>query len=125
MAETGSDKRVNYSGFIIGAILSPVLLLFIYFGKGEMGRAACIGLAGILLAIKIRWDLRNRFWFWGIIAVLLALHIPLLLLIRWPSGWVPAIAALPFALADFLIVLGAVRFVEKFILKTVPPDGEA
>ena len=124
MAEIKNDKRVDYSGLIIGVILSPVLLLFIYFGKGEIGRAACIALAGILFAIKIRWDLRNRLWFWGIIAVLLALHIPLLLLVRWPSGWVPAMAALPFALADFLIVLGSARFVEKFIVKS-PPTEEA
>jgi hypothetical protein len=80
-------------------------------------------LAGILFAIKIRWDLRNHAWFWSIIAVLLVLHIPLLLFIRWPNGWIPAIAALPFALADFLIVLGIVRFVEKFLLKSIPPDG--
>ena len=124
MAEIKSDKRVDYSGLVIGVVLSPVLLLFIYFGKGEIGRAACIALAGILFAIKTRWDLRNRIWFWGIIALLLVLHIPLLLLVRWPSGWVPAMAALPLALADFLIVLGAARFVEKFILKTVPPDDE-
>ena len=124
MAEIKSNNRVDYSGLIIGIILSPVLLLFIYFGKGEIGRAACIALAGILFAIKKRWDLRNQFWFWRIIALLVVLHIPLLLLVRWPSGWVPAIAALPFALADFLIVVGAARFVEKFILKTPRPDEE-
>jgi hypothetical protein len=42
MKESRGNKRVDYSGLIIGVILTPVLLLFIYFGKGEMGRAACI-----------------------------------------------------------------------------------
>jgi hypothetical protein len=32
---------------------------------------------------------------------------------------------LPIGLADVLIILGVVRFVEKFIVKSPPPDEEA
>jgi hypothetical protein len=72
--------------------------------------------------------LRKRFWFWAIIVLLLLLHIPLLFLFRWPrglNGWLPAIGALPIGLADVLLILGAVGFVEKFILKIPPPDEDA
>jgi hypothetical protein len=125
VAENDNDKRVDYSGLIIGLILAPVLILFIHFGKGEIGRAVCIDLAAILVAIRLRWHLKKHFWFWGIIVVLLALHVPLLLFIPWPSGWFPAVVALPFAVVDCLIVLWAVQFVGRFILKTPSSDEEA
>jgi hypothetical protein len=45
-------------------------------------------------------------------------------MIKWPPGWVPAVALLPIALAGYLIAIGAIRFVERFIVKAVPPDEE-
>ena len=66
-----------------------------------------------MVGIRIRWDLRSRIWFWGVIVLLLALHLPLFLLIQWPHGWVPAVVMLPVALVDCLIFLGIVRLVEK------------
>jgi hypothetical protein len=120
--EVKEKKPVDYTGLILAAILAPVLILFIHFGKGEVGRAVCIDLGSILFAMKIRWDLRNRIWYWAVVVLLLALHVPLFLFIHWPGGWVPAIAALPFAVVDCLIVLGSLRFVEKYIVKTPPPE---
>ena len=125
MAEDDDDKRTDYTGVIIGLLVIPVLELFIRLGKGEIGRAVCIDLVGILVAIRLRWDLKKYPWFWGIIALLLALHVPLLLFVPWPSGWVPAIVAMPFAVLDCMIVLGAVRFAERYIFKISPPDEEA
>ena len=124
MYEHEEKKQVDYSGVVIAVILAPVLLLFIHFGKGELGRAVVIVLFCIILAIKMRWDLRRHLWFWGIVVLLSVLHIPLLLYVTWPSGWVPALVATPIALADILIILGAVGFVEKVLLKTSPPDDE-
>ncbi len=120
--EVKEKKKVDYTGLILAAILAPVLILFIHFGKGELGRAVCIDLGSILFAMKIRWDLKNRFWYWGIVAILLALHVPLLPFVHWPGGWVPAIVSLPFAVVDCLIVLGSLRFVEKYIVKSPPPQ---
>lgn len=120
--EKKEKKEVDYTGLIIAAILAPVLILFIELGKGELGRAACIDLGSILFAMKIRWDLRNRVWYWAIVLVLIPLHIPLLLLVHWPGGWVPAIVSLPFAVVDCLIVLGSFRFVEKYIIKSPPAE---
>ncbi len=121
MTEQGK-KPTDYTGVIIAAILAPVYLIFYLFGQEEMGRSVFIVLGMTMLAIRVRWDLRRRFWFWAIIVVLLALHIPLLFLVRWPHGWLPAIGTLPIGLADVLIILGAVRFVEKFIVKAPPAE---
>ncbi len=80
----------QYTGLKIGAVLMPMLLLFIYFGKADMGLTLFIVLGVSIVAIKIRWNLRKHIWFWAIIAAIFALHVPLFLMIRWPHGNVPA-----------------------------------
>ena len=127
MTENAERKPTDYTGVIIVALLLPVYLLFYFFGQEELGRSVSIVLGMTMLAIKVRWDLRRRFWFWTVVVVVLALHVPLLFLVRWPQGyhgWLPAIGTLPIGIADVLIILGAVRFVEKFIVKS-PPTEEA
>jgi len=113
-------KPTDYTGVIISAILLPVYLLFYFLNKEEMGRSVFIILGMTMLAIRVRWDLRKRWWFWAVIVCALALHVPLLFLIRWPDGYLPAIGTLPIGVADFCIIYGAVRFVEKFIVKSAP-----
>lgn len=113
MTDHQEKKATDYTGVIIGAILLPVILLFVHLGQENLGRSVCICLAALMVGIRIRWDLRSHIWFWGIVVLLLALHVPLFLLIRWPHGWVPAIFMLPMALVDCLIFLGIVRLVEK------------
>ena len=125
MARAGRRKRTDYTGLIILALVAPVYVLFIYLGKEELGRSVAIVLGMTMIAIRVRWDLRRRLWFWAIIVSLLALHVPLLFLFRWPQGyhgWLPAVGTLPIGLADVLIILGAVHLVEKFIAR--PPAGE-
>jgi cell division protein FtsW (lipid II flippase) len=123
---TGAEKKpTDYTGVIIGAILLPVYLASYSLGQEEMARSVFVVLGMVMVAIRVRWDLRRRFWFWAVIVFLLLLHVPLLFLVRWPNGfhgWLPAYAMLPIGLADVLIILGAVGFVEKFIVK--PPSAE-
>jgi hypothetical protein len=119
-------KPTDYTGVIIAGILVPVYLVFYFLGREELGRSVFIVLGMTMLAIRVRWDLRKRIWFWTIVVVLLLLHVPLLVVLRWPRGfhgWLPAIGTLPIGLADLLIILGAVQLVEKFIV-TSPPTEE-
>jgi uncharacterized membrane protein YwaF len=122
MTEQLERKPTDWTGVIIGALLLPVLLVFIHLGKQNLGRTVCICLGMIMLAIRVRWDLRRHVWFWGIIVGVMALHVPFLFMVRWPSGWVPAVAMLPVALADCLIILGAVYLVEKLTKAKDSPD---
>ena len=78
-------KTTDYTGVIIAAILVPVYLIFYLMGKEEMGRSVFIVLGMTMLAIRIRWDLRNRFWFWTVVVLVLAAHIPLLFYVHWPE----------------------------------------
>jgi hypothetical protein len=116
----------DYTGLKIGAILLPMLLLFIYLGKADMGLTVFIVLGASVVAIKIQWNLRKHFWFWLIIVFIFALHVPLFFIIRWPQGNVPGLFyGLPFGLVDFLIISGALRLAENFFLKgSSPTDKE-
>ena len=120
MAQSKTPDSTNYAGVIIGAIAVFVIVVFSYFGKSDMGLSAAICVIAVLFAIGLRWTLRSQWWFWGVIAVMTALHVPLIMMFRWPDKWVPGIALLPIGIADVLIILGAVRFVEKVIVKCGP-----
>jgi hypothetical protein len=124
-AEPQKSKATDYTGVIIGAILCPVFFFFRYIGKTDLGLNVGLCLGMFLFAIRIRWDLRTRPWFWIVVTLVLVLHVPLFFLIQWPDTWVPGAALLPFGIADLLIFLGVVRFVENFIVKAPPPDEGA
>jgi hypothetical protein len=112
-------EPTDYTGLILAAILAPVLLLFIYLGKADMGLAAVIAFGMIIFAVKLRWNLRKHVWFWATIVFILALHLPLVFIVRWPQGDVPIIFySMPIGIADFLIILGAVGLLFFYLMKT-------
>jgi len=122
---TEEKEPVDYTGPKILAILAPVFFLFVYLGKAEMGFTVIIVLGMTMLAVKLRWRLRKYVWFWATIVLILALHVPLFFLIRWPDTKVPTIAySLPIGIIDFLLIMGAVGLAEKIFLKNPPSDEE-
>jgi hypothetical protein len=123
--EREAKGLTDYAGLKIGAILLPMLLLFAYFGKEDMGLAAVIVLGVMAVAIKIRWNLRKHVWFWAIIAFVLALHVPLFFVIRWPQGNVATLFyTLPLGLIDFLIISGILGLGEKLLSKHSSSSAE-
>jgi len=114
MTENQKKSSTDFTGLVILAMVAPLYIFFAYIGKQEMGRAACVCLGMVLLAIRIRWELRGQIWFWGVIVFLLILHVPLILFVPWPSRWIPAIGILPIGVLDCLIFLGAIWLVEKW-----------
>ena len=120
--EREAKGLTDYTGLKIGAILLPMVLLFACFGKEDVGLAVVLVLAAMFVAIKIRWNLRKHVWFWAIIAVVLALHVPLVLLVRWPQGNMPTLFyTLPFAFIDFLIISLALTLAEKLFREDSSP----
>ncbi|HXM23926.1 MAG TPA: hypothetical protein VN948_21895 [Terriglobales bacterium] len=120
-----ATELTRYTGLKIGAILLPMLLFFAYFGKEDMGLAVVIVLGAMMVAIKIRWNLSKHIWFWAIIAVILALHVPLVFKVRWPQGSAPTLFyTLPFGFIDFLIISEGLRLAEKLFAKSSSSSGE-
>ena len=119
-------KPTDYTGVIIVAILLPLFLVFYFLGMEEMGLSVFIVLGMTMLAIRVRWDLRKRIWFWAIIVGLLLLHVPLLLSFDGRAVSMPGYLRLVLyfiGFASLLIVLGAVRLVEKFVVKSPPTEA--
>jgi hypothetical protein len=117
--------RADWTGLIVAALAAPVFFLFVYLGKAEMGFNAYIISCAVAIAIRLRWKLRRHAWFWVTIALILALHIPLLFLVRWPQTNIPTIAfSLPLGIVDFLLISGAIRLAEKFFAKSESADDE-
>ena len=114
------EKPTDWSGVFIGVLLLPVFLFFTHEGKEDVGLNLCVCLLGLLLAAKVCWELRSRIWFWGIIFLVLAADVPIIFMIHWPQSWVPGFALLPIALAEFLVTVSVVRFVQKMVEKSAP-----
>ena len=124
MPDTDEQTGTDYSAVAILILLLPVFLLFRHFGRIDLALPACIYLGMILVAIRIRWDLRKHLWFWCTVIIVLLLQTLAIILIPFPHITVTRITILPIGLADFLIILGVIRFVETVIIKAVPPQDE-
>jgi hypothetical protein len=123
--DVNDEDNVDYTGLKILAGVVPVFLLFIYFGKAQMGFASAVVLGMMLLAIKLNWEMKEHVWFWATIIIILVLHVPLILVVRVPNTKFPILGlSLPIGIADFLIISGALRLAAAFFSKDSPSDDQ-
>jgi hypothetical protein len=109
-----SDNLLTRKWTILAILFAaPVFFLFAYFGEPGRGRAAGISAAVIIMAARLRWDLRKKAWFWITVAIITGYHIPLILLVSWTDKSYPGYTLLPMAVLDFAIMYGAIKLVEK------------
>jgi hypothetical protein len=59
-------------------------------------------------------------WFWITMAVIVALHIPLILFVPWTTKWIPAILITPICLGDLAVMIAIIKLVEKLVGSTSP-----
>ena len=93
----------------------PIYWFFYHFGRFDLALPMlnCILVLGFLIALKRK--LWPNMWFWVTMAVLAALHVPLILLVPWGGRWVPALAIGAIDSLDFCLILWVIAFVEKFM----------
>jgi len=98
---------------IIGGL--PIVWLFDHLGKFDLFLPTfnCIAVLGFAIAVKR--NLRPHAWFWGTMAILAALHVPLILFVPWTTKWVPAIAIAAIDSADLIVMLTILSVVGKFM----------
>ena len=84
-------------------------------GRRDLELPVPVALYTIGFAMKVKWSLRRRTWFWGLMAVITALHVPLILSIPWPGTWIPAVMLAPFMYVDFYAVIWIVAIVQEFM----------
>lgn len=107
----GSPTRAWWIG--AGICLFPVYLLFSALGAPGRGTAAiCFGGAMIVL-VRLRWDLKNRMWFWASVTLLALLHIALILFVPWPNKNSTLPVILPVGILDALSVSFLIQLVAR------------
>lgn len=101
--------------FVAIAVGFATFFVFDYWGNPGAGRVAAffVGiLVGIAAACRPFW---KSVWVWETLALVIALHVAIIIFIRWPDVHYPAILIAPFAVIDFFIILFAVRAVGRYV----------
>jgi hypothetical protein len=113
-----SRTLTRKSGFIAFLLASPIMILFVFLGKWEMGIGAWGCTALVLLVVRTYWDLRTRPWFWASIAFSAVLQVPFVLFVPWGNRDITGITILPVLALDYGIMYGAIKLAEKMMKKT-------
>ncbi len=118
--------RLSWKG-VLGVIAGTILigLLFLRFGRFDLARPAILSLGMIVFAIRVKWELKRRVWFWITMTVIVALHIPLILFVPWTTRWIPALVVTPICFADFVVILAIIKLLEKRLEKPTSRDARA
>lgn len=101
---------------LIGGVLE-------HFGRFDLATPTCFSACAIGVAIATKWELKGYFWFWITVAVIVALHVPLILLVPWTTKWVPAVVIAPFVAVDLYAMLVILAVSEKFMARAKAPEG--
>jgi hypothetical protein len=92
-----------------------VFFMFAYLGEPGRGRAAAISAGVLTMAVGASWDLKQEVWYWATVALLAVCHVPVILLVPWTDKSYPGLELLPAAMLDFVIIIAAIRLVEKAV----------
>ena len=96
----------------LGVVFLGIIIVCDHFGRLNMSLPLinCLSVFGLLIYLK--WGLRRRPLFWGIVSVLAVLHALLLWYIPRTSNWVPAVAIAGISSIDFCFMLWVLAAVE-------------
>ncbi|HZY71911.1 MAG TPA: hypothetical protein VFE22_02250, partial [Edaphobacter sp.] len=91
---------------------APIMLPFAYANHAARGENAWLVTMIILAVIRIRWELRSQTWFWIVVVLIGAAHIPIILCAPWTNSHYLGYAMAPLIFIDFAAVYGVVKLVE-------------
>jgi hypothetical protein len=102
----------------------PPFVLFAFLGHDPgRGRAASGSVIVIMYAARACWNLRKHAWLWVTLAIVIAVHVLLVLLIPWTSKSYPGTLLLPVAAVDYGIVYGVIKLIEKMMKGSQPQQS--
>lgn len=108
--EVTDDQDRKFSLLILFCVMIPISLIIADPGRS---RAAAVCAAVFAITIWTRRHLRHKVWFWIVLVVLAALHVPLILLARWSDASLPAYGLIPIMLVDYAFVCGPIWLIEE------------
>jgi hypothetical protein len=104
--------KVILSSFVVSIIIGLPLT---YFGKFALVLPTLGSLSVIVYVLFAKWELRREAWFWPLIVVVSALHVLAIIFVPWKTTSGPSIVYLPFVVADLLVVLGIITFLDRHL----------
>jgi hypothetical protein len=108
--------RIPWWGVLLWmAACALIDLLLILLGRFDLSLPALNSIAVVGFTIALKRRLGRHAWFWATMAVLAALHVPLVLFVPWTSKWVPALAIAVIDSADLVLMLAILAVVARFM----------
>jgi hypothetical protein len=104
-------------GFLLALCTAPIMLPFAFTNQIAKGENAWLAAMIIAAVARVRWELRSYAWFWGVIGLLVVMHIPMILWAPWTNSHYLGYAMAPFILLDFAVVYGVVKLTEVLLKK--------
>ncbi|HWG20046.1 MAG TPA: hypothetical protein VG225_05905 [Terracidiphilus sp.] len=99
--------------FFGGALLSFPLLDRL--GRPELDRPIIFSVVVLAVVIKVYPGFYRQLWFWITMAVLAALHVPLIVFIPWKQGWIPGPIIFIFCLPDVAFMIWIINLLQKSV----------
>jgi hypothetical protein len=110
------QMRLPWWAMLCGIIAAALMAwLFDHFGRFSLVRPTLYSVAVLGVAIAIKWKMKRQVWFWGTMAVIVALHVLLILFVPWTTKWIPAVVIIPIGIADLYAILALLSVVGKFV----------
>lgn len=122
--EAARKIRASWWGLLcvgIGSLLLSWLLD--HLGRFELVIPILNSTLVLGFALAVKRNLRRRPWFWGTMAIVAALHIPLIVFFPWTTQWVPALAIVAIDSADLIVILTIISVVGKFMEGAASSSG--
>jgi hypothetical protein len=98
---------------IVGSL--PVYWLFDHFGRLSIALPVLNFILVVCFILFVKRRLLRRAWFWITMAVIVAVHVPLFMLVPWTTKWIPALLIAVIDSADFCLMLWIISAVGKFM----------
>jgi NAD/NADP transhydrogenase beta subunit len=96
----------------------PIIPVLHYLGRPELERPSFFAAATLAVAVEVCRELRTQQWFWVAIGLIAACHVPLVMLLPWRAGWIPALVSFLFCFVDLAAILAIIDLIEKLKVRT-------
>jgi hypothetical protein len=107
------QRQSYFFALKLGLCVAPVMAIFFAVGRADLARPVCIAIVAAAVAVRQKWEYHHRRWFWFVIAGVILMHLPILIFFVFPNRWIPALLLMPVALADYVIMIVAIRIAAK------------
>jgi hypothetical protein len=111
------DKEpTSYPLTKVWAIFLGVCALLVYWmypNDNARGRAAAVCAYALFCAVRFRWNLRKKWWFWANVSAMAVVQFAVIQRIHWTNINLPTPLLFPWFGADLLLLVGFMKIVEK------------